>query len=493
MVTPSMPGPAPKAPTSNGGPRRLTGWKEIAAYLNRGVRTVQRWEKENGLPVRRFGTSKPESVVAIPQEIDAWLETAQGISARSGPLVPGPDAAANGEADDSPSQELLCQGPPPLFGRIWLLRMSVVALATAVTVFVIWAGWGSSRLTRQGAPAKLSVTGAAPVNWYVDLDAVGVTDINGNAIWRHTFPRELLVGAYVDMARTSRNVLGGVADIDADGFREVWFVARYAGLSSPSNTELYVFEHDGRVRWTYQPFVTVRFGADTFGPSWIVEQAYITPDPEGGNEKALWVVLYHSALFPSALQRLDPRSGSATSTYWSNGSILTMTLDLEGGRHRLLVGACDNERKAGSLAVLDALNPNGSAPAEVEKYRCTSCPPGEPQAFLVFPKPARFGPTNLAGPVSRISTMADGGLVLGVEHAWIRPDLMAMAFYSLDPSLVPSAVDTGDDYEKVLRMLVQKGDAPTGAPAKVDPVREFLPILRWDPAGRRYTTVSLHR
>jgi hypothetical protein len=34
---------------------RLEGWKEIATYLRRGVRTVQRWERD-GLPVRRHGT-----------------------------------------------------------------------------------------------------------------------------------------------------------------------------------------------------------------------------------------------------------------------------------------------------------------------------------------------------------------------------------------------------------------------------------------------------
>ena len=32
---------------------RLDSWKEIAAYLNRGVRTVRRWEEEEGLPVHR--------------------------------------------------------------------------------------------------------------------------------------------------------------------------------------------------------------------------------------------------------------------------------------------------------------------------------------------------------------------------------------------------------------------------------------------------------
>ena len=32
---------------------RLDSWKEIARYLNRDVRTVQRWEETGGLPVYR--------------------------------------------------------------------------------------------------------------------------------------------------------------------------------------------------------------------------------------------------------------------------------------------------------------------------------------------------------------------------------------------------------------------------------------------------------
>ena len=32
----------------------LTGWNEIANYLGMGVRTVQRYERELGLPIRRL-------------------------------------------------------------------------------------------------------------------------------------------------------------------------------------------------------------------------------------------------------------------------------------------------------------------------------------------------------------------------------------------------------------------------------------------------------
>src|SRR6187402_2356883 len=54
---------------------RLDSWKEIAAYLGRGVRTVQRWEREEGLPVHRLAHDKRGSVYARREELAAWWES----------------------------------------------------------------------------------------------------------------------------------------------------------------------------------------------------------------------------------------------------------------------------------------------------------------------------------------------------------------------------------------------------------------------------------
>ena len=45
--------PSPRTGADSQG-RRLESWKEIAAYLGRDVTTVHRWEKREGLPVRRL-------------------------------------------------------------------------------------------------------------------------------------------------------------------------------------------------------------------------------------------------------------------------------------------------------------------------------------------------------------------------------------------------------------------------------------------------------
>jgi len=52
---------------------RLDSWKEIAVYLRRDVRTVQRWERSEGLPVRRVFHRKASSVYAVVTELDSWL------------------------------------------------------------------------------------------------------------------------------------------------------------------------------------------------------------------------------------------------------------------------------------------------------------------------------------------------------------------------------------------------------------------------------------
>src|SRR5215469_4003776 len=48
---------------------RLDSWKEIASHLKRSVRTVTRWEREQGMPVHRYTTG---TVYAYKSELDGW-------------------------------------------------------------------------------------------------------------------------------------------------------------------------------------------------------------------------------------------------------------------------------------------------------------------------------------------------------------------------------------------------------------------------------------
>lgn len=62
---------------------RLDSWKAIAAYLKRGVRTVRRWERDEGLPVHRHVHRVLGSVYAYTLEIDAWQQRERaGVAGR---------------------------------------------------------------------------------------------------------------------------------------------------------------------------------------------------------------------------------------------------------------------------------------------------------------------------------------------------------------------------------------------------------------------------
>jgi hypothetical protein len=55
----------------------LNGWKEIGGYVCRDIRTVERWEKQRGLPVRRVPGAGRATVYALIPELDEWLENSK--------------------------------------------------------------------------------------------------------------------------------------------------------------------------------------------------------------------------------------------------------------------------------------------------------------------------------------------------------------------------------------------------------------------------------
>jgi TolB-like protein/Flp pilus assembly protein TadD len=73
---------------------KLESWKEIAAYLGRSPRTVQRWERLEGLPVHRLQHDKLGSVYAYRSELDAWWEARRTTLGSAEPEPEEEEAAA---------------------------------------------------------------------------------------------------------------------------------------------------------------------------------------------------------------------------------------------------------------------------------------------------------------------------------------------------------------------------------------------------------------
>jgi len=107
--------------------RRLESWKEIAAHFGRRVRTVQRWEKDEGLPVHRHDHRLRATVHAIPEELDVWWER----RTRSGkPPSDGDDRPDSSIGAERPSRGLLA----PTRRAAALLAAAAVLAAGALAI-----------------------------------------------------------------------------------------------------------------------------------------------------------------------------------------------------------------------------------------------------------------------------------------------------------------------------------------------------------------------
>ena len=115
---------------------RLESWKEIAGYLGREVRTVQLWEKNEGLPIHRHQHARQGSVYAYKNEIDTWRQArAQVAVTDTAPASKGEDQA---------------KGLPSNLRRLLLGVLGVVAVIEAA----LWTGATTGWFNQSKAPFR---------------------------------------------------------------------------------------------------------------------------------------------------------------------------------------------------------------------------------------------------------------------------------------------------------------------------------------------------
>src|ERR1044072_8798595 len=100
--------------------QRLDSWKEIAAHLGRRVRTVQRGEREEGLPVRRHAHRRRGTVYAWSDELDTWFngrQVAPGVAASATAGVGDVDTVAEGRVATATAAATLAESGLPGLSR----------------------------------------------------------------------------------------------------------------------------------------------------------------------------------------------------------------------------------------------------------------------------------------------------------------------------------------------------------------------------------------
>lgn len=118
---------------TNADEKVLQGWKQIASFVSRDVRTVRRWEKDRGLPVHRVPGEGRPSVFAVSTELQRWMRQTP-TEIEPAPVAIAAPASSDFQTSEVAAEAPLLVPPRPVAGSsrrfMWLSLSVVASLAT---------------------------------------------------------------------------------------------------------------------------------------------------------------------------------------------------------------------------------------------------------------------------------------------------------------------------------------------------------------------------
>jgi hypothetical protein len=326
----------------------LNGWKEISAYAGKSVRSAQRAETDEALPVRRLRTPTGQIVYADPLEIDEWKARA----------VPEPPSA-----DTTPE--------PPVAAGANRRRWALAALAPfgAVAILVVGLVAGSIQPSQADA-VQFRLIGRA-------LEGLSA---EGSVVWTHMFDRDV---GHVTREGGAKTAIQQV-DVDGDGETELLVPVRSTvdGTRPTMSDALYCFTRAGVLKWTVMPDQTLTFGDRAFSAPWQLRDMEVSP---GSAPKRLWLAFAHHTWWATFVLSVTAE-GHAEIQFAQDGRIHALS-HLEGpdGPRLVVAGASIRHRTATVVFIADG-DPPSTLPSEGHAaYTCAECPTGKPRRILLAP------------------------------------------------------------------------------------------------------------
>ena len=317
---------------------RLESWKEIADFFNVSVRTVQSWEAEKSLPIKRNPGARGR-VWAEEADLRAWLD----------------------------AQESAPPPPPQNPRQRYLIPLILTSLIVLITIAAFIAAHRPA-----GLPAAVKTEG---------LSLVALDD-QGTELWRRRLPFEnhpLPERVLTEMLKPA------FLDLTGDGKPEVIFPLR-GNDQKGQNALLLCFSHDGQLLWQFEPGRAMRTALETH-PRIYLLRAMAPVTLKSGSLPHLALVSSQSPNFISQVALLDS-GGRLVREYWHSGhftSVAAKDFDANGVPEILLTGV-SNGYNAATLVVLDPLKFSGASKEESRNHQILG--EGDPveRVRLLFPR-----------------------------------------------------------------------------------------------------------
>lgn len=317
----------------------LNGWKEIAAHLGRSARSVQRWERDLGLPIHRIKTPDAGSIIyALKSEVDAW-RTRQGelasagdgaIRDRDNPSALSPDTSivtAQGQVRAGSAWTWWLHAPIPAWAALALAGIAVAAVLSVRLIDL-----------ERGTPAKWEFEGR-------DLRAY---TNGGRALWAHSFGQSV-------SHPTSMRGAGAQADVHGDSREELLVPVRFAapGSRTVESDAVVAFGADGSVVWSIQPIVKFTATSETFEGPWQVRDIATGMSAQG---LRTWIAYSHHTWWPAFVLEIAP-NGASHLKYVQPGRIYSLTYWRTPTDTWLVAGGTLNEASNASAALVNVNRP----------------------------------------------------------------------------------------------------------------------------------------
>ena len=378
----------------------LNGWKEIASYLGKSVRSVQRWEATLGLPVHRIKTPDGQIVYSERKEIDDWRRQLEAHPVAEPENPVDPEALPGAPARPGPGRRRSATWWEPA----WLVALGVVLIGI-------------------GLIAGRSIPPRSPGAFSVEFAGQSIKGLNdkGEVVWSFGFDRDVNPG----------DLKPRLVDLEGDGSLE-WIVPIRSAARGAVSDAIFCFSQSGALRWSLQPDQTLTYNGRKVSPPWLLVDFEVAP----AVPRRVWAAFARGE-GPNFIVEINA-SGSSHMRYFQAGPIATLHHWQTPSGAFLVAGGFSQKHARPSIVLLAEHGPAAFFPFDPvgmsSRPSCIECPAGEPARTLLFTRSEIETPAHPHTTVDRLRQWG-GNLVVEMHvddidtaHVTVQPDFSIQSF-----------------------------------------------------------------